>query len=327
MLNNLTNMFDIMCDVLNKNSKIIITGGSGFVGMHVVKILRKKGYTNLIIPRSKDYDLRNPKACQALLTKNAIVIHLAANVGGIGYNNNFPANLFYDNALMGIHMLHESYMAHVKKFIAVSTVCAYPKFTSIPFKEENLWEGYPEETNAAYGMAKKILLVAAQAYKKQHNFNAIYLIPVNIYGPGDNFDINQSHVIPALIRKLYYAKIKKHNQVSVWGTGSASREFIYIEDAASAIVKATENYNKPDPINIGSGKEITIKDLVTKIATIVKYRGIIVWDKTKPDGQPRRLLNTEKAAREFGFKAQTDFDDGLTHTVKWYIKMYGKQLS
>lgn len=310
--------------MIGKNSRIVVTGGAGFLGSQVIKKLKLRRYTNIFIPRSKKYDLRNPSACKQIVKKNDIVIHLAANVGGIGYNRNFPASLFYDNLIMGINLLNQSYICGVKKFIALGTVCAYPKYTPIPFSEENIWDGYPEETNAPYGLAKKMLLVGSQAYRKQHNFNSIFLIPVNLYGAGDNFNPQRSHVIPALIRKFYQAKVNKQDTVTVWGTGKASREFLYVEDAAEAIVLAMERYNKPDPVNLGYGQEITISELVFKIAGLIGFKGKIIWDKTKPDGQPRRLLNVSKAYKEFGFKAKTNFTQGLKKTINWYIKHYGK---
>lgn len=310
--------------MVSKNSKILVTGGSGFLGSKLVKLLNKKGYRNLIIPRSKKYDLKKASNCYKLSKETDIVIHLAANVGGIGYNKDYPATLFYDNLMMGINMLHQAFVAKVKKFISVGTVCAYPKYTPVPFKEDYLWNGYPEETNAPYGLAKKMLLVGSQAYRNQFGFNAIHLIPVNLYGPGDNFNLKRSHVIPALIHKIYYAKIKKQRTVTVWGTGRASREFLYVDDAARAILLAMERYNKPDPVNIGCGVEITIADLIDKIIKIINYKGEVIWDKTKPDGQPRRLLNTDLAYKEFGFKATVNFNDGLRKTINWYINTYGK---
>src|SRR3989344_2550379 len=310
--------------MFTKNTRIVITGGAGFVGSRVIKNLRQQGFSNLFVPRSHDYDLRKAAVCKKVVDHADVVIHLAANVGGIGYNRNFPATLFYDNLIMGLNMLHESFVAGVKKFVALGTVCAYPKYTPAPFREEDFWDGYPEETNAPYGLAKKMLLVGAQAYRMQHGFNSIYLIPVNIYGPGDNFDPQQSHVIPALIRKFHEAKIKHYPSVIVWGTGTASREFLYVDDAARAIVLAMKKYDKPAPVNLGSGQEILIRDLVKSIANIIKYRGQIVWDKTKPDGQPRRLLNTDLAAKEFGFRATTNFDKGLKYTIAWYTQKYGK---
>lgn len=303
-----------------KGKKILVTGGAGFLGNHVVRKLLHKGASkeNIIIPRSQKYDLRKKEDCQHVVKNIDVVLHLAANVGGIGYNQLNPGTLFYDNILMGAHLMEEARNANVKKFIALGTVCAYPKLTPVPFKEEYLWDGYPEETNAPYGLAKKMLLVQAQAYRQQYGFNAIYLLPVNLYGPGDNFNPESSHVIPALIRKFIEAKQNKESTVIVWGTGKATREFLYVEDAADAIIMATEKYNKPDPINIGSSFEISIKDLAELIKKIVGFKGEIYWDTTKPDGQPRRKLDTQKAEREFGFKSSTDFETGLAKTIKWY---------
>lgn len=304
------------------DKKILLTGGAGFLGKQVYKKLLEKGAKkeNIIIPRSKDYDLRDKKTC-AQLTKNIdIVIHLAGNVGGIGYNRENPGTLFYDNITMGVNLIEESRKNNVKKFVQVGTICAYPKFTPVPFKEENLWNGYPEETNAPYGIAKKVLLVMLQAYRQQYDFNGIYLLPVNMYGPGDNFDPKKSHVIAALIKKIYDAKKRGDDQIIVWGDGSASREFLYVEDGAEAIVLATEKYDKPDPVNIGAGFEITIKELVNKLVKLMDFKGKIIWDTTKPNGQPRRMLDTTKAYKEFGFKAKTNFDEGLKKTIDWYYK-------
>ncbi len=310
--------------MFSKSSQILITGGAGFLGGHIVNLLHQKGYHNLFIPRSKDFDLREKKICRQLTQEAEIVIHLAANVGGIGYNRNFPAELFYDNLIMGINLLHESFLSGVKKFLALGTVCAYPKYTPVPFKEEYLWNGYPEETNAPYGLAKKMLLVGSQAYRKQYGFHSIYLLPVNLYGPHDNFKLHQSHVIPSLIKKIYMAKIKSQEDVTVWGTGTPTREFLYVEDAAEAIILAMERYDKEEPINIGYGKEITIVALAKKISKILKFHGKIKWDKTKPDGQPRRLLNTQKAYQEFGFRAKTSLDDGLNKTIEWFLQQHAK---
>jgi GDP-L-fucose synthase len=303
-----------------ENKKVTVTGGAGFLGSSVVKKLEEKGCRNIFIPRSKDYDLVNREACKKLYgdTSPDIVIHLAAIVGGIGINRENPGVFFYKNLMMGAHMMEEGRLFGLKKFVAVGTVCAYPKFTPVPFKEEDLWSGYPEETNAPYGLAKKMLLVQAQAYRQQYGFNAIYLLPVNLYGPRDNFDPNSSHVIPALIKKCSDAINRAENRIVVWGTGKATREFLYVEDAAEAIILAAERYDKGDPVNIGAGMEITIAELVALIAKLTGFKGEIKWDASKPDGQPRRMLDTSKAEKEFGFKAQTNFEEGLKKTIEGY---------
>jgi GDP-L-fucose synthase len=304
-----------------KGKRVLVTGGSGFLGSHLIAVLKQRSATNIISPRSRDYDLRDISSIRALLrdaTPN-LVIHLAARVGGIGANRTHPAEFFYDNLLMGTQLLHESWKAGIKKFVAIGTVCAYPKHTRVPFKEENLWDGYPEETNAPYGLAKKMLLVQSQAYRQQYGFRSIFLLPVNLYGPGDNFDLESSHVIPALIRKCIDAKEAEREKITVWGTGQASREFLYVKDAAEGIVLASERYDKSDPVNLGSGKEITIKELVALITRLTGFEGSVEWDTSKPDGQPRRSLDTEKAERFFGFKAKTSLQEGLSKTVDWYI--------
>lgn len=305
-----------------RNKKILVTGGAGFVGSFVVKKLIKKGIPskNILVPRSKDCDLRKWENCQRVIQGQDVVIHLAAKVGGIGLNRAKPGELFYDNLVMGAQLMEAARQAKVKKFVAIGTICAYPKFTPTPFKEENLWAGYPEETNAPYGLAKKMLLVQAQAYRQQYDFNAIYLLPVNLYGPGDNFDPASSHVIPALIRKVFEAKKNKQKSIEVWGTGKATREFLYVEDAAEGIILATERYEKPDPVNLGSEMEISIKDLVRLICQLAGYKGKIIWDKTKPDGQPRRMLDVSRAKKEFDFEAKTDFQEGLKKTIDWCAK-------
>ncbi len=305
--------------VLN-NKKIVVTGGRGFVGAHLCNLLKKERPSDIITPASKDYDLRRPDAAKKLFKGADIVIHLAANVGGIGYNLENPATLFYDNMTMSVHTMHEAWKAGVKKFVALGTVCAYPKFTPVPFKEEDLWNGYPEETNAPYGLAKKMLLVQAQAYRQQYGFNAIFLLPVNLYGPGDNFDPKQSHVIPALIRKFVEAKEKNKPEVVVWGTGTPTREFLYVEDAARGIILATKYYNKPDPVNLGSSFEISISELAHLIGDIVGYKGKIIFDVTRPDGQPRRKLDVTRAEEEFGFVSKVRFEEGLRKTIDWYLK-------
>lgn len=305
------------------NTKVLLTGGDGFLGIFVKKDLISKGFLekNIYAPKHSEKDLTLMNDCLSVTKNIDLVIHLAAKVGGIGFNREKPGELFYDNLMMGTQLMEAARLAGVKKFVAVGTVCAYPKFTSVPFKEKDLWLGYPEETNAPYGLAKKMLLVQAQAYRQQYGFNAIYLLPVNLYGPGDNFDPNSSHVIPALIKKAIEAKTNRTKRMEVWGTGSASREFLYVADAADGIVKAALYYDKPEPVNIGSGMEITIKDLITTINKLVGFRGSIKWDKTKPDGQPRRCLDVSKAKKEFGFNATTKFRDGLLSTIEWYSKI------
>lgn len=302
-----------------KDKKILVTGGAGFLGKHVVEILTNKNPKKIFIPRSHDYDLRSQRACEKVVQGMDLVIHLAANGGGIGYNRQNPGTLCYDNLMMGANIIEESRKANVQKFVGLGTICQYPKFTKVPFKEEDLWIGYPEETNAPYGLAKKMLLVLSQAYRQQYGFNAIHLMPVNLYGPGDNFDPESSHVIPALIKKFVDAKERGDEFVVVWGTGQPTREFLYVEDAARAIVLATEKYEKPDPVNLGSSNEISIYDLVNLIKRLVGFEGEIVWDKTKPDGQPRRKLDTTRAEKEFGFKSKTNFEEGLKKTISWYI--------
>ena len=304
-----------------QDKRILVTGGAGFLGSFVVAKLKERGCKNIFVPRSKDYDLVQMEAVKRVYqdAKPDIVIHLAAKVGGIGANQANPGKFFYDNLMMGVQMMEVGRQVGIEKFVAIGTICAYPKFTPVPFKEENLWDGYPEETNAPYGLAKKMLLVQAQAYRQQYGFNAIYLLPVNLYGPGDNFDPESSHVIPALIKKCIDAKRYAQSEIIVWGTGKATREFLYVEDCAEAIVLATEKYNKPDPVNIGAGFEISIKELVELIVKLIDYKGRIYWDSTKPDGQPRRMLDVSRAAEEFGFKAKVDFEEGLKKTIYWYI--------
>jgi GDP-L-fucose synthase len=306
-----------------KNTKILLTGGNGFLGNKVYQELIKAGAKekNISRPRSKKLDLRSFLNAQKAVKGNHIVIHLAANVGGIGYNQKNPGQLFYDNLIMGVNLIEASRLAKVKKFVQIGTVCAYPKFPKhIPFQEGDLWHGYPEETNAPYGIAKLALLQMLQAYRTEYNFNGIYLLPTNLYGPGDNFKPESSHVIPALIKKFIEAKENNYNQVEVWGTGKASREFLYVDDAARAIVKAILKYNKPEPINLGSAYEIKIKDLVERIAKLTDYKGKIVWDKTKPDGQPRRKLDVKMAKKELAFVSKIKFDKGLKTTIKWYLE-------
>lgn len=305
-----------------KNKKVLVTGGNGFLGKHLVKKIKEYKPKMIRIADTSKYDLRIYKDCLRASKGMDVVIHLAAKVGGIGFNREYPADLYEDNILMGTYMMKAARQNKVKKYLALGTICAYPKFTKVPFKEMDLWYGYPEETNAPYGLAKKMQLVQLEAYKQQYGFNGIYLLPVNLYGPGDNFDPKSSHVIPALIRKFVEAKNKNQKEVIVWGTGRASREFLYVGDAAEGIIKAVENYDKAEPVNLGAGFEITIKQLAQLIKRLTGYKGKIVWDKTKPDGQPRRMLDVSKAKREFGFKAQTPFSVGLENTINWYLQNY-----
>ncbi len=304
------------------SKKILLTGGNGFLGSFVSEELIARGVKkdSIIIPRSRDLDLRRWESCLEAVEGADIVIHLAAKVGGIGYNLKFPGELFYDNAIMGIQLMEAARQAGVEKFVAVGTVCAYPKFTPVPFKEENLWDGYPEETNAPYGVAKKALLVQAESYRKQYGFNAIYLIPVNLYGPGDHFDPEDAHVIPALILKFYDARKRGLDKVIAWGTGNPSREFLYVKDAARGIVMAAERYEKSGPVNLGSGEEIMIGELVYMIKELVGYEGEVEWDTSRPDGQPRRKLDVSKAKEEFGFESEITLMEGLVETIEWYKK-------
>lgn len=303
------------------NRKVVVTGGAGFLGSFLVERLRKTSWcSEVFVPRSREYDLREKEAVVRMYTdfRPHIVIHLAGVVGGIGANRANPARFFYDNLLMGAQVVHQAYLHGVEKVVAIGTICAYPKFAPIPFREDLLWDGYPEETNAPYGLAKKMLLVQAQAYRQQYGFNAIYLLPVNLYGPRDNFDPGSSHVIPALIQKCLDAIEGNHQEVVVWGDGTPTREFLFVEDCAEAIVLATERYDRPEPVNIGAGREISIKDLVGLIARLTGFRGRITWDTSKPNGQPRRCLDTSRAAQEFGFRATTGFEEGLRRTIEWY---------
>ena len=303
-----------------EGKRILVTGGAGFLGSFVVEKLKEEGASEerIRIPRSRYMDLRKWENCVEAVRGTDLVIHLAARVGGIGFNQEYPAELFHDNAMMGIQMIEAARQEGVDKFVCLGTVCAYPKFTPVPFAEEDLWNGYPEETNAPYGLAKKMLLVQSQAYRQQYGFNSIYLLPVNLYGPRDNFDPRSSHVIPALIKKFTDAVQNQSDVVEVWGTGDASREFLYVEDAARGIVQAAERYNKPDPVNLGAGREITIRELVDLIADLTGFRGAIRWDTSKPDGQPRRCLAVSRAKEEFGFEAKVDFEEGLRRTIEWY---------
>lgn len=302
------------------DKKVLITGGHGFLGTHLIFKLKEKKPKLIRVADTDKYDLREFKDCLKASRGMDIVIHLAARVGGIGFNREFPADLFDDNILMGTNMMKAAKINKVKKYVALGTICAYPKFTPVPFKEKDLWMGYPEETNAPYGLAKKMQLVQAEAYRQQYGFNAIFLLPVNLYGSGDNFNPKSSHVIPALIKKFIEAKKNNKKEVVVWGTGKPSREFLYVEDAVIGIIKATESYNKPDPVNLGAGFEITIRELANLIKKLSGYKGKIVWDKTKPDGQPRRMLDVSKATKEFGFRAKTSFQEGLKNTIDWYLK-------
>jgi GDP-L-fucose synthase len=303
--------------------RLLVTGGGGFLGRHVVDELRRAGCRDVFVPRSRDYDLTKPDAVARVYddARPDGVIHLAAVVGGIGANRENPGRFFYENIVMGTELMEQARRRGLEKFVAVGTVCAYPKFTPVPFHEDDLWNGYPEETNAPYGLAKKMLLVQAQAYRDQYGFNAIYLLPVNLYGPWDSFDPGRSHVIPALIKKCLDAVERREEVIEVWGTGSASREFLYVEDCARAIALATERYDKPAPVNIGSGSEITIRDLAERIAELTGFGGEIRWDASKPDGQPRRCLDVSRAAAEFGFRATTDFNEGLRRTIAWCREM------
>jgi len=331
-----------------KSKKVLVTGGAGFLGSHLVKKLRERGCENIFVPLIEEYNLVDIEAIKRLYrdAKPDIVIHLAAVVGGIGANRENPGKFFYDNMMMGTQIMEQARQFGVEKFVALGTICCYPKFTPVPFKEEDLWNGYPEETNAPYGLAKKMLLVQSQAYRQQYGFNSIFLMPVNLYGPGDNFDPKSSHVIPALIKKFIdaqpqpesclYSQPKPqscscshpqpcsypHSAVTVWGTGKPTREFLYVDDAAEGILLATEKYNKSDPVNLGAGFEISIKDLVELIAKSTGFKGRIIWDTTKPDGQPRRCLDISKAEKEFGFKTKTPFKEGLKKTIEWYRNRY-----
>lgn len=303
-----------------ENKKIVVTGGAGFLGSFVVEKLKVRNCKEIFVPRSAKYDLVQMEGVRRLYqdTKPNIVIHLAAKVGGIGANQANPGKFFYDNLIMGVQMMEQGRLFGVEKFVAMGTICSYPKFTPVPFKEEDLWNGYPEETNAPYGLAKKMLLVQSQAYRQQYGFNSIFLLPVNLYGPRDNYDLNTSHVIPALIRKCIEAIQSGKDEIVVWGTGKPTREFLYVEDAVEGILLATEHYNKSEPVNLGTGFEISIKDLVELIAKLTGFSGKIIWDTTKPDGQPRRRLDTSRAEKAFGFRAKVEFETGLKKTVAWY---------
>lgn len=303
------------------DKRICVTGGAGFLGTHLIANLRSKGAKDIFIPTIEKYDLVDRDAIARLLedANPDVIIHLAAHVGGIGANREHPAEFFYDNLMMGVQLLHQAYERGVEKFVAIGTVCAYPKFTPVPFQEDDLWLGYPEETNAPYGLAKKMLLVQSQAYRAQYGYNSVFLLPVNLYGPGDNFNPRSSHVIPALIRKCVEAKDNGDDHIVVWGDGSPTREFIFVKDAAEGIALAAERYNESEPVNIGSGFEISIKDLAEKIARMTGFQGELVWDTSKPNGQPRRALDTSRATEKFGFTAKTDFEEGLQETISWFL--------
>jgi len=303
-----------------QSKRVCVTGGAGFLGRVVVRKLHERGVKNVFIPQIEDYNLVELKDINRMLAdaKADFIIHLAAQVGGIGANEEHPAEFFYNNLIMGVQLMHRAWETGVEKFVAIGTICAYPKFTPVPFKEENLWDGYPEETNAPYGLAKKMLLVQAQSYRQQYGYNALFLLPVNLYGPGDNFNPKSSHVIPALIRKCIEAQEAGEEEIVVWGDGSPTREFLYVEDAAEGILLASEKYNDSEPVNLGAGSEISIKDLVKMIAKKTGFTGKLVWDTTKPNGQPRRKLDTTRASERFGFKAQMSFDEGMDHTIKWF---------
>lgn len=308
-----------------KNKQVIVTGGAGFLGSHVVEMIQARGAASVVVPRKSQYDLTQVDAIRQLLNDSfkkdggeSIVIHIAAKVGGIGANREHPADFFYDNLMMGVQLIHESWKAGVSKLVALGTVCAYPKMTPVPFSEDDLWNGYPEETNAPYGLAKKMLLVQSQAYRQQYGFNSIFLLPVNLYGPRDNFNPESSHVIPALIKKCLDAKERGEKEIVIWGDGSATREFLYVEDAAEGILMATEKFNGSEPVNLGSSFEISIRELVDVIVRETGFSGSIKWDASQPNGQPRRKLDTRAAERLFGFKSSTSFLDGLSKTIKWY---------
>ncbi|MFA5783632.1 MAG: GDP-L-fucose synthase [Phycisphaerae bacterium] len=303
-----------------KNKRICVTGGAGFLGSYVIEKLKQRGCENILVPTIEEYDLTKLEDINRVYEsmRPDVVIHLAAVVGGIGANREHPGKFFYENLMMGVQLIEQGRQRGIEKFVAIGTVCAYPKFTPVPFKEEDIWNGYPEETNAPYGLAKKMLLVQSQAYRAEYGFNSIFLLPVNLYGPGDNFNPSSSHVIPALIKKCVDAIDSGDDYIQCWGTGKASREFIYADDAAEGILLATERYNDSDAVNIGSGSEIIIKDLIEKIALLTGFKGEIRWDASKPDGQPRRCLDTSKAKKLFGFEAKTSFDEGLKATIEWY---------
>ncbi len=304
------------------DERIVVTGGAGFLGSYVIEQFRKEKADNVFVPRSKEYDLVEKEDIIRMLkdAEPTVIIHLAAVVGGIGANMQNPGSFFYKNLMMGVQLMEQARLSKIKKFVALGTICAYPKFAPIPFKEEDLWNGYPEETNAPYGLAKKMMLVQSQAYRQQYGFNSIFILPVNLYGPRDNFDLNNSHVIPAMIRKFHEAKINNKKEVVLWGDGSPTREFLYAEDCAEGIILATKKYDSSEPVNLGSGQEISIEKLAMIVSNEIGYQGKIVWDKNKPNGQPRRKLDVSKAEKYFGFRAKTKFEDGLKKTIEWYLK-------
>ncbi|MDH3604577.1 MAG: GDP-L-fucose synthase [Candidatus Tectomicrobia bacterium] len=309
------------------SQRVVVTGGAGFLGQHLVEKLRGRGCRDIVVPRRKEYDLCQQAAIVALLSdaKPDMIIHLAAVVGGIGANRQQPGQFFYDNAIMGLQLIEQARRFEVNKFVCTGTVCSYPKFTPVPFQEESFWEGYPEETNAPYGLAKKMLLVQLQAYRQEYDYNGIYVVPVNLFGPRDNFDLETSHVIPALIRKCVEATQRGEAAITAWGSGSATREFLYVEDAAEGILLAAEHYDGAEPINLGAGEEISIRDLTALIQNLTRFDGQIIWDTTRPDGQPRRCLNTDKAWSAFGFRASTPLKEGLRKTIEWYLAHGGTQ--
>jgi GDP-L-fucose synthase len=307
------------------SERVVVTGGAGFLGSFVVEELRRRGAREIFVPRSAEYDLVDMDAVKRLYrdARPTLVLHLAARVGGIGANRDNPGKFFYDNLMMGVQLIEVARQVGLRKLVALGTICAYPKFCPVPFKEEDIWNGYPEETNAPYGLAKKMLLVQSQAYRQQYGLDSIVLFPVNLYGPRDNFDLHSSHVIPALIRKCVEARDRGDRQIVVWGTGAASREFLHVRDAAEGIVEAAEKYEKSEPVNLGAGFEIKIRDLVPLVARLCRFEGELVWDTTKPDGQPRRMLDTSRALREFGWKARIGFEEGLRETIAWYEQARG----
>jgi GDP-L-fucose synthase len=310
-----------------QDKQVVVTGGAGFLGSHLVRRLESLGCKQVFVPRSKVYDLRTVDAIQRMLqdAQPDLIIHAAGVVGGIGANREHPAQFFYDNLMMGVQLIHESYKFGVPKFVALGTICAYPKYTPVPFREEDLWSGYPEETNAPYGLAKKMLLVQSQAYRQQYGYNSIFLLPVNLYGPGDNFNPQTAHVIPDMIRKCWEAKQRGEPEIVLWGDGSPTREFLYVEDAVEGVILASESYNSSEPVNLGSSFEISIKDLAQVIVRVLGFQGKIVWDTSKPNGQPRRKLDTSRAEREFGFRSKMSFEEGLEKTVRWYVQSLANQ--